>query len=118
MNKKKIVWGLAGVLLIALLVLIIIPSKDELVEEYNLPPDVVELADGSFISLSHFYEMGYLAGTFDVADYISKQNVFKENTKAILDLDTIFDKCHEANKFFFEQYKKTNKYFDEQLNKK
>jgi len=120
-ENKKTIAGLAGILSVVIIALIILSinyvPKGEM-GDVPLPPDVVQLADGSWISLSHFYEMGYLAGTFDAVDYIGKQDVFKENTKAVIDLDTIFDKCHNKNKIFFDEWKKTNEYVDEQLKNK
>ena len=112
MNRKNLIWITTGLLLTVLLTLLIVNPGVPKENESPLPPDVVQLKDGSFISLSHFYEMGYLAGTFATADYIAKQDVFKEIIKASIDLDTIFDKCHKANKAFFDQYNKTNEQFN------
>ena len=110
-KRKKWAFIVSIAIIIGLMVLLII-SNTKTEDEILLPPDVVQLKDGSFISLSHFYEMGYLSGTFDAAEYIASQNVFKENTKAILDLDTIFDKCHKSNKNYFDQYNKPGEYFN------
>lgn len=117
MENKKLLWGLASALVVVIIIAIIlsmdhVPSGSNV--ENPLPTDFVELADGTFISLSYFYEMGYLYGTIDAADYIAKQNIFKENEKATLNFDTVFNKRDISSKLFFEQNEKVNEIFNKQ----
>lgn len=118
-NKIKTVLLSMLFLIMSLIVIIIFGiAKSEPTENTNLAPDIVQLADGSWLSLSHFYQMGYLQGSFETAQYISEQDVLKDGVKIKIDLDTIFNNFNTSSKIFFDEYKKSNDAVEELLKNK
>ena len=109
MNKIKIIWGSISVLLIVLMVLIITLNRNKSVEKYTLPNDVVELANGSIISLSHYYDVGYWSGVNEMLICLQKQNLLRKDTTITIHLDTLIKRNNILGKQYFDKNNLKNK---------
>ena len=70
-NRKNLKWIISGILILVAIGLLFIPINKNTEEYISLPPDVVVLSDGSFISLSHYYDMGYWKGINEMLIYLT-----------------------------------------------
>jgi hypothetical protein len=108
-DKKKTVLLSMLFLIMSLIVLVIIGVSSESTEEIenpiNLPNNIAVLQDGSFISLSHYYDIGYWKGVSDVLEYLEKNNNLRKDTSTHIHLEYFIDKCNLNSELYFEELK-------------
>ena len=106
--RKNVYWFIPGLLIselliIALLVAILIPKERNTEENIPLPPDVVQLQDGSFTSMSQHYDRGYFDAVDVTIGYLFEKGYLKDTTVGI-DIEYFLDTMHVKGQEYFTEY--------------
>jgi len=71
----------------------------------SLPNDVVHLSDGTFVSMSQHYDVGYWKGMNDMLVYLQENNNLRQDTTTKIHLEQFIEMNKNHSQEYFETYK-------------